>query len=341
MNRNLKTIRNLGRLGLLAAVIVAVTVPSVVTAHSANPAPKGNKNAPGQLQTTSFDPTYNVCRGTDPRCYNDFGRQDARADRVLIYSRTAGPRHQKLGTRLEGLGLNPPLNPDNVAQARLIELLADEGIQADWTEDVNRMFNLNAYKAVIFLSTSRDTLWDHAGALAGGTRLDRGRETLKKYIEAGGGFVAIHNAFGTEYGWPWYEGLLGNANFYEHGSHQDATFEIIADDSSTTGAGLPLGTRVAFKDEWYNLIPFPNNVKFLAVVDSSTMLRGLGEPEHKEFHPISWCQYYDGGRAWVTTMGHDVAAFRVDDGTFPGAAAFQAHILEGIKSAMGLVPFCE
>ena len=54
----------------------------------------------------------------------------------------------------------------------------------------------------------------------GGTRLDRARETLKKYVEGGGGFVGIHNTFGTEYGWPWYEGLLGNANYYSHGANQ-------------------------------------------------------------------------------------------------------------------------
>jgi hypothetical protein len=50
---------------------------------------------------------------------------------------------------------------------------------------------------------------------------------LRQYMRAGGGFVAIHNAFGTEYNWPWYEGLLGNANYYDHGANQNGTVKIV------------------------------------------------------------------------------------------------------------------
>lgn len=341
MKNDANSVRDQAGAGLLsvaaAATISAVVMalPGVATAQSAK------QYAPGQLMQNSFDPTYNVCRGANPICYNDWGVQEGRSNRVLIYSRTAGPRHAKLGPALPA-GLNPPLDPTrHVAQSRLIELLAAEGIQADWTEDVTRMFNINAYKAIIFLSTTRDTLWDHAGALAGGTRLDRARETLKKYIETGGGFVGIHNAHGTEYGWPYYEGLLGNSNYYNHGAHQDGTFVVVADDPTTTGIGLPVGSRVDFRDEWYNLIPFPKNVKFLVTVDTSTLLRGSGSshPGHGDFHPVTWCQYYDGGKVWVTTLGHDRGAFQADAG-YPGAAEFQRHIVAGIKSVMGLTPFC-
>ena len=325
------------RLGILvvflSAALAAMSLPNAAVAQSAN------QFAPGRLMENSFDPTYNVCRGTNPICYNDWGVQERRSNRVLIYSRTAGPRHANLGPALP-LGLNPPLDPtQHVAQSRLVQMLAAEGIQADWTEDVTRMFSLDAYKAVIFLSTTRDTLWDHAAGAVGGTRLDRARETLKKYIETGGGFVGIHNAFGTEYGWPYYEGLLGNANYYNHGANQAGTFVVVAEDSSTSGVGLPVGSRVDFKDEWYNLIPFPRNVKFLVTVDTSTLAQGPGNshPGHGNFHPVSWCQYYDGGKSWVTTLGHDRGAF---DGSQPGAAEFQRHIIAGIKSVMGLVPFC-
>lgn len=31
-------------------------------------------------------------------------------------------------------------------------------------------------------------------------------------------------AFGTEYHWKWYEGLLGGANFYDHGPYQPAAW---------------------------------------------------------------------------------------------------------------------
>ena len=58
--------------------------------------------------------------------------------------------------------------------------------------------------------------------------LDAAKTALRQYIRAGGGFVGIHNAFGTEYNWPWYEGLLGNANYYDHGANQDGMVNIVA-----------------------------------------------------------------------------------------------------------------
>jgi type 1 glutamine amidotransferase len=295
--------------------------------------------ASAQLTTPNgmFDPTYNVCRGTDARCFNDWGR--VRQNKVLIFSRTAGPRHANLGPALAP-GLNPPLADGNVVQKELVRMLAAEGIAADWTEDVTKMTSLNAYKAVIFASPTRDALWDHAKGAAGGTQLDAARVALRNYMRGGGGFVGIHNAFGTEYNWPYYEGLLGNANYYDHGAAQAGTVQIVAKDDVSTN-GLP--KRFAFKDEWYNLLPYPTNVKFLATVDESTLATQHatgGHPGHGKFHPVAWCQYYDGGRSWVTTLGHEATAFQ-ENSALPGAAEFQKMIMGGIKSVMGLEPFCK
>jgi hypothetical protein len=38
-------------------------------------------------------------------------------------------------------------------------------------------------------------------------------------------------------------------------------------------------------------------------------------------------------------MGHDSGAFTPGSG-FPGQAEFQKLVVQGIKSAMGLTPFC-
>jgi type 1 glutamine amidotransferase len=288
----------------------------------------------------SFDPVYNVCRGPDPRCYNPW--VTTRQNKVLIYTRTAGPRHANLGPSLAA-GRNPPLAAGNIVQNALIAWLAEQGVAADWTEDVTQLSNLNQYKAVIFASTSRDALYKHGTAVdpaaAVNTRtsahLDAGRTALRQYIRAGGGFVGIHNAFGTEYNWPWYEGLLGNANYYDHGANQNGTVKVVARDASTDGVG-----NFEFRDEWYNLVPFPTRVKFLATVDENTLAtRRTTHPGHGDFHPVSWCQYYDGGRSWVTTLGHDGAAF-TDGSGFPGQAQFKKHIVHGILSAMGNLPFC-
>lgn len=289
--------------------------------------------APAEPEDDSFDVYYNVCRGTNPKCYHDWGAFASTPDRVLIYSRTAGPRHANLGTPLAA-GLNPTLNPDNLMQAGLIRMLKAEGITADWTEDVSVLSGrINNYKAVIFASPNRDTLWNDAVT----TSKDAARTALRNYMRRGGGFVGLHNAFGAEYTWPYYEGLLGNANFYNHGPNRAGDVLIVADDPSTKD----LPKRFSFQDEWYNLEPFPTNVKFLATVDTSTLkpLTAAPHPGHEGFHPVAWCQYYDGGRAWVTSLGHNGDSF-AENYSGVGSEFFQKLVVQGVKSAMGLTPFC-
>lgn len=298
---------------------------------------------------------YGVCHGTDPSCYHNWGV--TRQKKVLLFTRTAGPRHASLGTALAS-GLNPPLGANNNTQADIKRLLNAEGIAVDYTETVTNLSNLSQYMAVIFFSNSRDVLWDHGRAvnpaLAVSTTtsayLDQAKVLLRQYMRAGGGFVAVHNAHGTEYNWPWYEGLLGNSNYYDHGQFQQGVFQIVASDSSTSPIGSP-GTGVLFMDEWYNLVPFPTDVKFLATVDESTLAtKRSTHPGFPSFHPVAWCQYYDGGRAWITTLGHDRRATQdlsvpanQQGGAnfFAGASEFQTLLVNGIKSAMGLQPFCE
>jgi hypothetical protein len=41
---------------------------------------------------------------------------------------------------------------------------------------------------------------------------------------------------------------------------------------------------------------------------------------------MAWCQYYDGGRAWLTTLGHDANAF-IDGSAQPGQAEFKRLIV--------------
>ena len=98
-------------------------------------------------------------------------------------------------------------------------------------------------------------------------------DPLKQYLRQGGGFVGIHNAFGAEYSFPYYEGLLGGANFYNHGPNRDGTVETVNNTDVST-EGLP--EEWAFKDEWYNLVPFPSFVNVLAEVDAETSLEPTG-----------------------------------------------------------------
>jgi uncharacterized protein len=290
-----------------------------------------------------FDPYYNVVRGRVPRSYHPWVA--AREDRVLLYTRTAGPRHAHLGPALPP-GMNPPLTAAHVLQNAVITWLGEVGVAVDWTEDVTQMPGIGSrYKAVVFGSTSRDTMWKHGTAVSPtaavntttGAHLDAAKTALRQYIRAGGGFAAIHNAVGgTEYNWVYYEGLCGGTQYYDHGAHQDGDVVVLARDSTTED----MPRRWAFKDEWYNWMPFPTRVKFLLGVDESSLAtRSTVHPGHGSFHPMSWCQYYDGGRAFVTGLGHDSAAW-TDGSGYVGQAFFKQHIVNGILSVMGNLPFC-
>ena len=83
-------------------------------------------------------------------------------------------------------------------------------------------------------------------------------------------------------------------------------------------------------------------MRILAKVDEATLpdgaAGGSGHPGHGRNHPVSWCQYYDGGRSWVTTLGHAVEAWT--DTPMAGDEYFLSHVLGGIESAMGRSPFC-
>ena len=85
-----------------------------------------------------------------------------------------------------------------------------------WSEDPTRIFKdeeLKKYKAVIFLSTTGDVLNDEQQA------------AFERYIKAGGGFVGIHAAADTEYGWPWYTKMVGHM-FKIHPPVQTATIKV-------------------------------------------------------------------------------------------------------------------
>ena len=101
----MKTMTNL----LLGAVAAMALAPAMASAQTGNPGGAINDNL-GLMD-------YGVCRGTDPKCFHDWPRA-ARSGplKVLLYTRTAGPRHANLGAAL-GPGLNPPLADDNVGAA--------------------------------------------------------------------------------------------------------------------------------------------------------------------------------------------------------------------------------
>jgi type 1 glutamine amidotransferase len=212
--------------------------------------------------------------------------------RVLVFTKTAGFVH----------------GPQIAAGVTLIQSLGTaNGFGVDHTADATAInaANLARYAVVVFLHTTGDVL-------------DAAQQTaFEGWIASGGGFVGIHSAADTEYGWPFYGALLG-AWFQGHPPVQAGTLSVV-DASHASTAGLP--ATFVHVDEWYD---FSTNVatnpaiRVLLTVDESTYTGGsMGA-----VHPIAWCQ--DGGtwRSWYTGLGHDLAQY-----TTP---RFASHVLGGI-----------
>ena len=190
--------------------------------------------------------------------------------RVLLFSRTAGFRHESI---VQG-------------KTAILELARANRFVVDTTEDLAYISedSLRHYAAVIFLHTT-------------GELLDRAQQVdLQRYIQAGGGFVGIHAAADAEYDWRWYGRLVGGY-FASHPAIQQATL-VVADTSHRMTEHLP--RTWARTDEWYNFKRLAPDLRVLLAIDEKSYTGGT----NGIVHPMTWYHAFDGGRAWYTALGH-------------------------------------
>jgi type 1 glutamine amidotransferase len=215
--------------------------------------------------------------------------------KILVFTRTQGFHHASI--------------PDAVAAVRLLGRTHGFGVDATDDPSVFTDAQLASYRAVVFLLTTGDVLNDTQQA------------SFERYIARGGGFVGVHSATDTEYGWPWYGRLVG-AYFMSHAHIQRAT--VVARDQALASTQL-LPTPWIRTDEWYNFRSDPTgHVHVLLTVDERTYQGGTMGANL----PIAWCHDFDGGRAWYTAMGHVASSYK--------EPLFLAHLLRGLLYASRL-----
>ncbi|MER6677946.1 ThuA domain-containing protein [Streptomyces sp. NPDC000983] len=208
--------------------------------------------------------------------------------RLLVYTRTADYRHDSI--------------PAGVDRLRTLG-----GFTVDHSEDPAAVAApLEAYAAVVFLSTSGDVL------------TPAGRERLARYVEAGGGFVGVHAAACTEYAWPYYGRLLG-ARFTRHPRLQPGRAPVEDRDHPATRHLPPVWELT---DEWYDfdVSPRPDARVLVSADESSYEGGGMGAD-----HPLAWCREQGAGRVFYTALGHAAELYADPD--------FRAHLRGGITWA--------
>jgi hypothetical protein len=174
--------------------------------------------------------------------------------------------------------------------------------------------DLSPFAAIVLLNTPGDEL---KGAQ---------REKLEAYVRAGGGVVAVHRAliFNPPGDWPWFEKLIGRP-FRIHPMVQTATVTV---EDGTFPATFGLPARWTWTDEWYEFgTPLVEDLHTVLSVDEATydptriwpgqVAHGMGRD-----HPVAWYHRYDGGRVFVTALGHTPALY--DD------RLYLAHLYGGL-----------
>jgi type 1 glutamine amidotransferase len=220
--------------------------------------------------------------------------------RVLVYTKNGtGYVHENIAS----------------ASAAIRALGAQHGFKVDVSdnpEDFNEA-NLKQYNALIFNNTNNNVFTTDAQKVA-----------LMRYVEAGGGFVGLHSATGTERNWPWFKRMIG-ASFLRHAKHQPFT-EIVIDKNNASTAALPALWQA--NDECYFFKEVNPDLHVLLVHDLSS----VDDKDKPSFYggassPSVWCHEWDGGRQWYTSLGHDSDTYK--------NPVFQQHILGGIQWVIG------
>ena len=198
--------------------------------------------------------------------------------RVLVFTKTTAFRHTSIE---EGV-------------ASLQKMGKEHQFLIDTTEDAAKFTeqNLKRYRAVVFLNTTGDVLNGEQ------------QNDFERFIQAGGGFVGIHAAADTEYGWPWYNKLVG-AWFESHPASPNVQKGVIQVVNKDHPATTSLPDRWDREDEWYSFKSINPDIKVLMKIDEKTYQGG----KNGDNHPIAWYHDFDGGRSFYTAGGHTEQSF--------------------------------
>ncbi len=188
--------------------------------------------------------------------------------------------------------------------------------------------NLAGYDVVVYLITGPFALTAN-GTPAAGDGFEAPRAALQKFVSAGHGLALIHSATASDANWTWYAGARG-ALFAGHPPYVLPGTLHLVDAGDPIVSGLP--------DPWTRceeLHSFTTNPKDNPELELLLTLQEScfsGDPRYPTQyfmgeHPLAWRHVYQGGRVFVTALGHTSEAY--------DEAAFLRHIAQGIEWAAG------
>ncbi|MEI8106300.1 MAG: ThuA domain-containing protein [Verrucomicrobiota bacterium] len=163
------------------------------------------------------------------------------------------------------------------------------------------------------------------------------REGFIKWVEDGHGFCGMHSAGDTFHGFPGYLGMI-QAEFKGHGRQVPA--DLVTGDKEHPANGGIGETWNLTQEEMYE---FKDGSHDRAKLRALWFLRHHPQDVNKVgYAPVSWCLMSGKGRVFYTSLGHredlwdETDAVKDRKNSVELSKQYQAHILGGIKWALGL-----
>lgn len=130
------------------------------------------------------------------------------------------------------------------------------------------------------------------------------RAALRRWLEAGGGVVALHAAGDSSHKWDWWIDEVIGARFIGHPGEKDhiqaAAVRVLKPRHPVmAGVTLPWSPR----DEWYSFDRAPASADILAAIDEATYRPHPGQ-EMGALHPVIWTRAVGKGRMVYVALGH-------------------------------------
>jgi len=196
---------------------------------------------------------------------------------ILVYSGTTGFRHDSIPDGIRAVTA--------IAERRGLTVVASED-PAVFTAD-----RLKRFRAIVLLSCTTDPKKPESEWLVGDRRM-----ALQRFVENGGGVLAIHAAADSHYFWPWYGKMIGG-HFQRHpAGTPTGTVRSVAHASPLLAGLPPTKTR---PDEWYYFDDYDPTSQLLVVLDPAS----IGEKDVNP-NPMAWARAVGRGRVFYTAMGH-------------------------------------
>jgi type 1 glutamine amidotransferase len=229
----------------------------------------------------------------------------AKARKVLIFSKTAGFRHQSIAT----------------GKVALTELGKKTGAFETVISDDLANFEpkaIDQFDAIVFLSTTMNPFAPSAEALKGmddkarkdaEKQVERLQKSLMNFVKGGKGFVGIHAATDTFYDWADYGDMVGGY-FDGHPWTADRQVSIKVEPGQEKHPLVAMfdGKNVDFKEEIYQFkAPYDSKkVHMLLRLDPEKTDMKLGGIKRTDNDfGVAWARPWGKGRVFYCSLGHN------------------------------------